>query len=82
LDPTGPLLVAKYFTDEEFENVDMEYHSKAFEPEIERDFITWNGDGTQRIIIYKNNTVHSEQSSHSSIQHYSVLWNSRAIYKE
>jgi mannosyltransferase OCH1-like enzyme len=74
LDPTGPSLLGKYFTEEEKKSMEM-YHSLA--ESINKYFIV-KGD---RIILTFYDGYRKEQSNFQKLKHYCQLWNERNIYK-
>ena len=74
LDPTGPSLLAKYFTKMEKTRFDMR-HEFYFSYE-------------NRFILYKNYYVLKsydgyiqEHNKHKKVNHYAYLWSNRSIYK-
>jgi mannosyltransferase OCH1-like enzyme len=74
LEPTGPLMLANFFTQADKNNFDM-YHD--IYKSIQNRFIFFKG-----YIIFKNyNEYLNEQRSNEKITHYSGLWSSRNIYK-
>lgn len=75
--PTGPLLLASFFTDEEFAKCDMRIHTIYYE-KTDDDYISLvQENGNETTIIKLNKTIHSEQKSE---KHYAELWNERNIY--
>lgn len=74
LDPTGPLLLKRYFTQREKVNFDM-YHD--YYKNFNNRFIYFNN-----IIVFKQyNGYLNEHNNNSKVGYYSNLWNSRQIYK-
>ena len=74
LEPTGPKLLADFFSDEEKKNFDMKHY------EI-------NNNNNSKIISYNNYTVLKSYNGHindrikySKTKHYSDLWNQGKIY--
>ena len=74
LDPTGPTLLGKYFTQEERNNMEM-YHCLV--ESINRYYIV-KGD---TIILRWYDGYREEQSKNQKLEHYSKLWNDKRIYK-
>ena len=73
LHPTGPIMLAEFFTQSDKNNFDM-YHE--IYRSIENRFIFFNG-----YIIFKNyNEYLNEQRSNEKVGHYSGLWSSHNIY--
>ena len=74
LDPTGPLLLKKYFTHREKLAFDM-YHD--YYKNFNNRFIYFNN-----IIVFKQyNGYLNEYNTNSKVGYYGNLWNSRQIYK-
>jgi hypothetical protein len=76
LEPTGPRLLSKYFTDEE---------KKRFE--IKHLLIGSGSPDSQKYIMYNNTPVlkcyigyHAERAKYSIKEHYAKLWEIRRIY--
>jgi len=74
LDPTGPKLVAKFMGDNERKNIELEH--------------IFNKPTGDKFILYKNvailkmyNGYYNEQNQNKKVEHYSVLWSQRRIYK-
>jgi mannosyltransferase OCH1-like enzyme len=74
LDPTGPGLLGKYFTQQERNNMEM-YHSLV--ESINKYYIV-KGD---RIILGFYEGYREEQSRFQKLKHYSDFWSERNIYK-
>jgi hypothetical protein len=73
LDPTGPSLLGKYFTEEEKNSMKM-YHS--FVESINKYYIV-KGD---RIILTFYDDYRTEQNHFQKNLHYSQLWKKNSIY--
>ena len=74
LHPTGPIMLAEFFTQSDKNNFDM-YHD--IYQSIENRFVFFNG-----YIIFKNyNDYLNEQRNNQKLTHYSGLWGSRNIYR-
>lgn len=74
LEPTGPLLLSKFFTTEEKKNFDM-FHN--YLENFENRFICFNN-----YLIFKSYTGYIEESEkYKKISHYGGLWLERNIYK-
>ena len=74
LHPTGPIMLAEFFTQSDKNNFDM-YHD--IYQSIENRFVFFNG-----YIIFKNyNDYLNEQRNNQKLGHYSGLWGSRNIYR-
>jgi len=74
LHPTGPIMLAEFFTQSDKNIFDM-YHD--IYQSIENRFIFFNG-----YIIFKNyNDYLNEQRNNEKVSHYSGLWGSRNIYR-
>jgi mannosyltransferase OCH1-like enzyme len=73
LDPTGPGLLAKYFTQEEKQNIKI-YHSLV--ESINKYYIVKD----DRIILSWYDGYREEQSKFQKYKHYSQLWEERNIY--
>jgi mannosyltransferase OCH1-like enzyme len=74
LEPTGPLMLEKYFTASQKKRFDM-YHDIYLT--INNRFIFFNN-----YIIFKNyNNYIQEQNNYKKVDHYSELWQKRLIYK-
>ena len=71
LEPTGPLLLGKYFSQEEKNNSVIKH--VVNEP---NKFITFNGVN----ILQCFKGYYSEQNKYNIKKHYSQLWNERSIY--
>jgi mannosyltransferase OCH1-like enzyme len=74
LDPTGPGLLAKYFTQEERNYMEL-YHGLV--ESINKYYIVKD----DRIILCWYNGYRDEQSKFQKLKHYSQLWDERNIYK-
>ena len=75
LEPTGPLLLAKYFTKDEKKLFDM-YHN-YFENYDNR-FIYFNNF----IVLKSYNGYIEEHVKNKKVPHYGVLWNNKRIYNK
>jgi mannosyltransferase OCH1-like enzyme len=75
LEPTGPMLLKKQFTDFELNTLDYEVVYVNGEMVIKN---TKNNN----IIIEKDKNITKEQTNTSSKKHYSILWKEKEIYKE
>ena len=74
LHPTGPIMLAEFFTQSDKNIFDM-YHD--IYQSVENRFIFFNG-----YIIFKNyNDYLNEQRNNQKLTHYSGLWGSRNIYR-
>jgi mannosyltransferase OCH1-like enzyme len=74
LHPTGPIMLAEFFTQSDKNMFDM-YHD--IYQSVENRFIFFNG-----YIIFKNyNDYLNEQRNNEKVSHYSGLWGSRNIYR-
>ena len=74
LHPTGPIMLAEFFTQSDKNIFDM-YHD--IYQSVENRFIFFNG-----YIIFKNyNDYLNEQRNNQKLGHYSGLWGSRNIYR-
>jgi len=74
LHPTGPLMLAEFFTQSDKNNFDM-YHD--FYQSINNRFIFFNG-----YIIFKSyNSYLNEHNNNSKVPYYGSLWASRNVYK-
>ena len=72
--PTGPLMLASFFSQHDKDNFDM-YHD--IHRTISNRYIFLNN-----IIILKSyNSYLDEHNKHQKVNHYSVLWDKRNIYK-
>jgi len=74
LDPTGPILLSKYFTNDEKKNFDLthEYYYS-----LDNRFIIYNG-----YYIFKSyNGYLEDHNKNKKIAHYIELWNARQIYR-
>jgi len=74
LEPTGPLLLAKYFSLSDKLKFDM-YHD-LYET-ISNRFIIFNG----HIIFKSYNSYLTEHNNNKKVEHYGILWHNRKIYK-
>jgi mannosyltransferase OCH1-like enzyme len=74
LEPTGPLLLSKYFSLLDKLKFDM-YHD-LYETITNR-FIIFNG----HIIFKSYNSYLTEHNNNKKVEHYGILWNNRKIYK-
>jgi mannosyltransferase OCH1-like enzyme len=74
LDPTGPGLLGKYFTQEDRNSMEL-YHSLV---ETINKYYIVKGD---RIILTWYDGYRNEQANFQKLKHYSHLWNDRNIYK-
>ena len=74
LEPTGPLLLAKLFSSEEKHALDMKH---AFYISFQYRFILFNN-----YHVFKSyNEYLDEHSQNQKVQHYSILWSQRQVYK-
>ena len=74
LEPTGPLLLSKLFSSQEKLALDMKH---AFYISFEYRFIVFNN-----YFVFKSyNEYLDEHSQNQKVQHYSILWDHRQIYK-
>jgi mannosyltransferase OCH1-like enzyme len=74
LEPTGPLLLAKYFTKEQKERFDMQHF--FFQNHNNR-FITFNN-----YLVFKQYDGYIEEhNKNEKVSHYAYLWMKRNIYK-
>jgi mannosyltransferase OCH1-like enzyme len=74
LDPTGPKLLAKYFNNNQ--KIQFELRHSFFENHSNR-FIHYNN----YIILKSYNGYIQEHGQNQKVEHYSVLWGRRAIYR-
>jgi len=74
LDPTGPLMLAKFFSLADKLNFDM-YHD-TYKSHKNR-FIFFNN----YIILKSYNSYLTEHNNNKKIEHYDVLWHNKKIYK-
>ena len=74
LEPTGPALLAKYFTNDK--KKEFELRHSFFENHSNR-FIHYKNF----IILKSYNGYLQEHSQNQKVEHYSVLWGRRAIYR-
>jgi len=74
LHPTGPIMLAEFFTQNDKNNFDM-YHD--IYQSVENRFIFFNG-----YLVFKSyNEYLNEQGKYEKVSHYSGLWGSRNIYR-
>jgi mannosyltransferase OCH1-like enzyme len=74
LEPTGPLLLAKFFSTEQKQSFDMKH---AFYISMKYRFILFNN-----YHIFKSYYEYlDEHAQNQKVQHYSVLWGQHQIYK-
>jgi mannosyltransferase OCH1-like enzyme len=76
LDPTGPQLLGRFFSNEMMNNLKL-YFKDILINENEKMFI---GFRDQIILTYYDN-YREEQSKFQKNEHYSILWNEKNIYK-
>lgn len=73
LEPTGPLLLAKFFSSEEKQVFDMKH---TFYVSMKYRFISFDN-----YFVFKSYYEYlDEHAQNQKVQHYSVLWNHRQIY--
>jgi mannosyltransferase OCH1-like enzyme len=73
LEPTGPELLARYFSREDKNRMDLKHN---FHLSLNYRFILFNN-----YYIFKSYTGYlDEHSQHKKVEHYSILWNNKAIY--
>jgi len=74
LEPTGPLLISKFFSKEDKQNLDM-FHN--YLENFDNRFICFNN-----YLIFKSYTGYIEESNnHKKVPHYGELWMNRNIYR-
>jgi len=77
LEPTGPLLLKKYFTNAEIQQLKYElFFSKN------RIMITTKENPINNAILEKDNNVANEQTMTSTVKKYGELWHERNIYRD
>jgi mannosyltransferase OCH1-like enzyme len=74
VDPTGPGLLSRFINDSDRQTIELEH--------------IWNRPTGDKFILYKNvsilkmyNGYYDEQGENKKVEHYSILWASRNIYK-
>jgi hypothetical protein len=74
VDPTGPGLVARIITNDEKRKIELQH--------------MWIRQTNDKFILYKNvailkmyNGYYDEQDKFKKVEHYSILWSQRKIYK-
>jgi hypothetical protein len=77
LEPTGPLLLKKYFTEDEIDNLkyELNYINGMF-------LITTKYNPLKNAILEKDNFAAIDQVSTSTVKRYNELWVERKIYIE
>lgn len=74
LEPTGPLLLAKLFSSQEKQALDMKH---ALYISFQYRFILFNN-----YYVFKSYNEYLDEHEHNlKVQHYSILWRQRQIYK-
>jgi mannosyltransferase OCH1-like enzyme len=74
LDPTGPLLLANFFSSEQKKSFDMKH---TFYVSMKYRFILFNN-----YFVFKSYNEYLDEHAHNKkVQHYTVLWKHRSIYK-
>jgi mannosyltransferase OCH1-like enzyme len=74
LEPTGPLLLSKFFSSQQKQALDMKH---AFYISFQYRFILFNN-----YYVFKSYNEYLDEHAHNQkVQHYSILWNQRQIYK-
>jgi mannosyltransferase OCH1-like enzyme len=76
LEPTGPRLLAKYFTNEEKEKLNTKHVLIGSGPPDSQKYIMFNG----ALVLKCYEGYHAEREKYSVKQHYSKLWETRQIY--
>uniref|UniRef100_A0A6C0KMP8 Alpha 1,4-glycosyltransferase domain-containing protein n=1 Tax=viral metagenome TaxID=1070528 RepID=A0A6C0KMP8_9ZZZZ len=81
LEPTGPLLLEKYFNDEEKNDFDMK-HTFYINYKKYICFSPSNKSKSEDYIIFETyNNYNIELNDNAKVPHYSILWEQRNIYK-
>jgi mannosyltransferase OCH1-like enzyme len=75
LDPTGPILLGKNFTQND--NNNMEFYFNIFSVGNNKECVIYN----DKIILQNYNEYREEQKNSPKNKHYGDLWNERNIYK-
>ena len=74
LEPTGPLLLSKLFSSQQKQSFDMKH---TFYISMQYRFILFNN-----YFVFKSYNEYLDEHAHNQkVQHYSILWNQRQIYK-
>jgi mannosyltransferase OCH1-like enzyme len=76
LEPTGPALLGKYFSNTEKYNSQLKHI--ANERDCDLKYILFKG----KYVMKSYNGYFTERKLYSKLNHYSVLWNKKLIYKQ
>ena len=75
--PTGPKLLANYFSQEEINNMELYHQYSVIENKLNEYYIVYNG----RIILKFFNEYRDEQSKYQKNKHYHTLWSEKNVYR-
>jgi mannosyltransferase OCH1-like enzyme len=78
LEPTGPLLLKKQFTEEELNNLEYTLTRHSSTPVL---IISKEPDNMELAILEKNEELVSEQRKNSTTMDYGHFWSNRTMYK-
>lgn len=78
LEPTGPMLLKKVFTQEEIQGFDFEYTKNPVSNNL---IISRESNNSEVAILEKDNHLWEEQKKNSSEKYYGDLWEEHNIYR-
>ena len=83
LEPTGPLLLKKMFTEDEMKNFDFEFtiHPNSPDPDKAILIISRERENYDKAILIKDETLVIEQTKNRKEKNYGDLWSEQNIYK-
>jgi len=83
LDPTGPLLLKKMFTEDEIKNFDFDFtiDPNSLDPLKATLIVSREYENYEKAILIKDETLVIEQTKHRKEKNYGDLWNEQNIYK-
>lgn len=83
LEPTGPLLLKKMFTEDEMKNFDFEFtiHPNSPNPDKAILIISRERENYDKAILIKDETLVIEQTKNRKEKNYGDLWSEQNIYK-
>jgi mannosyltransferase OCH1-like enzyme len=83
LEPTGPLLLKKMFTEDEIKKLEFDFTIDPNSPDLSKAIliVSREPDNYEKAILIKDETLVTEQSKHRNEKNYGDLWSEQNIYK-
>ena len=83
LEPTGPLLLKKMFTEDEIKKLEFDFTIDPNSPDLSKAIliVSREPENYEKAILIKDETLVTEQSKHRNEKNYGDLWSEQNIYK-